>query len=941
MVDGNTATTKFASGLSATLSFADGPQGGFQKLTASTNIGNAYGPSGNRAGLQIASHSERTATDTAYDIGKMTIEFSRPVTNPHLDLRTPMNLIFNADSIDPTKYTNTVTELNFSLNDGSSDVTFMPVGSVFANTYHVSADGKTATGTGSPTSLVMATLELHGTFSSVTIDISKRYRITGSSDHPDDTTQTNPRYYPLNPLTSSFAVTVDEDFGQASTSYGNASHVIGGLYLGRSATVANSNGLSTTAGRNSGDVNDAVTAWPALKTSARGSLYSVDVPITNPGDAAVLAGWVDFNGNGAFDDGEKATAAIDPSAGASTARLTWTVPADTRAGATWTRLRLMAGDTPATAEGMADSGEVEDSSITIIGNIANLSITKSGGASVQLGGQATWTIGVTNGTTDDTPPTDTAVSGAVMSDHVPDEFTGVSWTCQVLAGGTCVDASGAGNVIEARSNLAIGGAVRYTVTGTLSAMPARATFANTARVELPTGIVDPNGPRESTATGVTPTLQIAKKADEETTAPGEVVEYTLTVHNPSTFDYAGAHVTDDLSGVLDDADFVGSASASSGTVTYSAPELAWTGDVPAGATTTIEYRVKVRTDARGDHLLINRAYGQGPDSSCTVLDPCTTTTAAEIPDPALTIRKVIDNSRPTPGDTVTYTVTVTNPVTVDYRGAAYLDDLSSVLDDADLVGVPTTDLGTVTVTDGVLTWTGDVPAGRTATTTYQVKIRPDGRGDHQLVNIVVAQTPGTNCPEGSTDPQCATRTIADVPGPALAVSKATDHARPAPGDQVGYTITLANPTSADYPDAKVIDDLSDVLGVADLVDGSLTATAGEATIAGSVITCNGNVPGGNAVTITYAVTVRGDATAEDQLMNTVIVNGPHTNCPAQSTDPTCTTNTPVDADNPSAPPSHPLRLAFTGAGLAGVTTLAAALMLAGALLLRRRRGKDS
>ena len=47
--------------------------------------------------------------------------------------------------------------------------------------------------------------------------------------------------------------------------------------------------------------------------------------------------------------------------------------------------------------------------------------------------------------------------------------------------------------------------------------------------------------------------------------------------------YSGAVVTDSLAGALDDAAYNGDASATTGSVSYAAPVLTWTGDLAVGA----------------------------------------------------------------------------------------------------------------------------------------------------------------------------------------------------------------------------------------------------------------------------------------------------------------------------------------------------------------------
>ncbi|MGH8083215.1 MAG: GEVED domain-containing protein, partial [Lysobacter sp.] len=78
-----------------------------------------------------------------------------------------------------------------------------------------------------------------------------------------------------------------------------------------------------------------------------------------------VCGWVDFNRNNVFENGEGVCNAV--ASGATTTTLNWTVPTATTAGRTYVRLRATQGTqlTTATPTGRVDSGEVEDYMIEI------------------------------------------------------------------------------------------------------------------------------------------------------------------------------------------------------------------------------------------------------------------------------------------------------------------------------------------------------------------------------------------------------------------------------------------------------------------------------------------------------------------------------------------------------------------------------------------------
>ncbi len=165
------------------------------------------------------------------------------------------------------------------------------------------------------------------------------------------------------------------DFGDAPSSYGDASHALPAIisnYLGSTLPDAESTSQYSTdalgddnTGNNDEDafVSDAsgfVTLPTQLHTGLSGNTYILTVPCTGTGN---VAGWIDFNVNGSFNAGERASG----SCSAGNATLNWTIPADIKAGATYMRLR-MANDAAQIANptGDAASGEVEDYRLNIL-----------------------------------------------------------------------------------------------------------------------------------------------------------------------------------------------------------------------------------------------------------------------------------------------------------------------------------------------------------------------------------------------------------------------------------------------------------------------------------------------------------------------------------------------------------------------------------------------
>ena len=119
------------------------------------------------------------------------------------------------------------------------------------------------------------------------------------------------------------------------------------------------------------------------------------------------------------------------------------------------------------------------------------------------------------------------------------------------------------------------------------------------------------------------TLTITQAAGAPSTVAGGVVHYTITIANSGLSPYAGASVTDPLSGVLDDAAYDSDAAAvitgtgtAAGTVTFASPDLTWAGTVPAAGSVTLTYSVTVHNPDTGDQILSSTVTSASAGSNC-------------------------------------------------------------------------------------------------------------------------------------------------------------------------------------------------------------------------------------------------------------------------------------------------------------------------------------
>ncbi|MEJ8658104.1 hypothetical protein [Streptomyces sp. MS1.AVA.4] len=141
--------------------------------------------------------------------------------------------------------------------------------------------------------------------------------------------------------------------------------------------------------------------------------------------------------------------------------------------------------------------------------------------------------------------------------------------------------------------------------------------------------------------------------------------------------------------------------------------------------------------------------------------------ALSVPVPDLEITKSASAESVAPGGTVTFTITAKNTGRRDYPGVRFTDDLADTLDDAVYDGNATASLGTVGYAEPVLSYSGDIPAGKTATITYSVTVDgSDGAsaaagGNGRLGSNLSVASPRSNCGTGSADALCSVAPVVE------------------------------------------------------------------------------------------------------------------------------------------------------------------------------------
>jgi large repetitive protein len=522
-------------------------------------------------------------------------------------------------------------------------------------------------------------------------------------------------------------------------------------------------------------------------------------------------------------------------------------------------------------------------SITILSSILTVAVTASTATAVP-GGTVTYTITATNSG-------QTALTGATFTDALSDVLDDASYNGDASA--TAGSVSFASPNLTWTGNLAVGAAATITFSVTVNnpdtgnkSLVSTVT-STTSTSNCASGSTDA---RCSSTVGVS-ILTMAMTANTSSTTPGSVVNYTITVTNSGTVAYTGAALTDSLSDVLDDAIYNSDGTATAGSLTFSSPNLTWTGNLAAGASATITFSVTVNNPDTGNKVLASTITSATAGSNCasgSTDTRCATNVTVLIP--GLTMTVSAGTSSTAPGSVVHYTVTVTNSGQTPYTGATFTDPLGGLLDDASYNGDAAATSGTVSYASPNLTWTGNLAVGASATVTFSVTVNNPDTGDKILVDTLTSATPGSNCPVSSTDARCTSSVSVLVPGLEIAVSAGSSTT--APGSVVHYTVTVTNSGQTPYTGATFTDPLTGVLDDA-TYNSDAAATAGSVSYTSPNLTWTGNLAVGAAATVTFSVTVNNPDTGNKILASTITSVTAGSNCATGSGDPPCTVTVPV------------------------------------------------
>lgn len=246
-------------------------------------------------------------------------------------------------------------------------------------------------------------------------------------------------------------------------------------------------------------------------------------------------------------------------------------------------------------------------------------------------------------------------------------------------------------------------------------------------------------------------------AHESSAQPGDTLDYAIVLSNSGNAN-ASMNVFDNISALLAH----GSLGPCDGCSGPASGVISWSGvAVAAGGSTELDFSITLAVDGWdvGTTNLPNTVVVPLTNCGEQPLPACQTVThvSVEPGPPILSAEKAVDKDEAVPGDTLNYTITLSNSGGSDATGVAVNDDISALLAHGTF---GTCDNACSNDADSV-DWTGlTVAKGDSLELHFSIVLAADGWavGDTQLPNTVVVD--GTSCGANAEvkDPDCSTLT---------------------------------------------------------------------------------------------------------------------------------------------------------------------------------------
>ena len=347
-----------------------------------------------------------------------------------------------------------------------------------------------------------------------------------------------------------------------------------------------------------------------------------------------------------------------------------------------------------------------------------------------------------------------------------------------------------------------------------------------------------NTPVEPTKT---PNVSITKTSDKEVYKNGETIVYTIKVTNTGETTLTNVVVTESLNGTFDNQDGI---KINNNVVTIDSMNV--------GESKTLTYRVAVPANSKdGDIVknIVNVTTNEG------VKDEAKKDVKVEVPStpitptktPKVSITKTSDKEVYKNGETIVYSIKVTNTGETTLTNVIVTESLNGTFDNQDEIKV-----------NGNIVTIDSMNVGESKTLTYRVAVPTNSKDGDIVKNIVNVITNEGVKDEAKKDVKVEVP-ITPKDNPSLAIVKTSDKATYYPNETITYTIKVTNDGNIDLKNVKVIETLNgtwkDVSNNVNIVDDK------NATIKDLKV--------GQTETLTYVYVVPSDAQNNSSIKNIV------------------------------------------------------------------------
>jgi uncharacterized repeat protein (TIGR01451 family) len=451
----------------------------------------------------------------------------------------------------------------------------------------------------------------------------------------------------------------------------------------------------------------------------------------------------------------------------------------------------------------------------------DVSFSKSGPATVGLGGQVSYQIGVTNGGTADSDP-------ITVSDSLDPAYSNVQASSTV---GSC-QVSG-NDVTCSVGVLAAGQSATITITATAPDDECP-TIDNVASVQQGEGSPTQTNTVTTEVTGCEPDVEISKSAGQTTVVePGQSFSYTITVSSEGEVTADNVVVTDTIpAGLTIDSVSPDSCDVSGQLVTCQL------GDLEPGQSVTITINVTATEGAcpsitNSAHVewfynRIEESY-EADSNQVTVGVNC---------EPGISVIKEASETGVDAGGDFFYTITVSNTGDATAQDVVVTDTIDADLNIQNVIG-PGCQVNGQVVTCAV----GDLAPGQAVQIT--IFVSADDEACPGVDNAAVVTWGDGETQGGRADSNTVHVDVDCEPG--IGITKSASVTTALPGDQFSYTISVTNTGNA--PANGVV--------VTDTVPAGLTIVSVQGTgcsVSGQTVTCNvGTIQPGATITILITV----------------------------------------------------------------------------------------